>query len=35
MSSKALMPAALSAGNLDAYISAAYQMPMLSEEEEK
>jgi RNA polymerase sigma-32 factor len=35
MSSKALIPAALSAGNIDAYISTAYQMPMLSENEEK
>jgi len=35
MSSNALIPAALSAGNLDAYISTAYQMPMLSEDEEK
>jgi RNA polymerase sigma-32 factor len=35
MSSKALIPAALTAGNLDAYISTAYQMPMLSEKEEK
>jgi RNA polymerase sigma-32 factor len=35
MSSKALIPAALSAGNIDAYISTAYQMPMLSENEEQ
>ena len=35
MSSNALIPAALSAGNLDAYISAAYQMPMLTNDEEK
>ncbi len=35
MSSNALIPAALSAGTLDAYISTAYQMPMLSDDEEK
>ena len=35
MSSNALIPAALSAGNLDAYISTAYQMPMLTEDTRK
>ncbi len=35
MSSQALIPANLSAGSLDTYISSAYQMPMLSAEEER
>ncbi len=35
MSSKALIPVTLSAGNLDSYISSAYQMPMLSADEER
>jgi RNA polymerase sigma-32 factor len=34
MSGKALIPVALSASNIDAYISSAYQIPMLSPEEE-
>jgi RNA polymerase sigma-32 factor len=34
MTSKALVPATLSAGNIDAYISSAYQVPMLSPEQE-
>jgi RNA polymerase sigma-32 factor len=35
MSSQALVPAAMSAGTIDAYISSAYQVPMLSVEEER
>jgi len=35
MTSTALAPAALSAGNIDAYISSAYQVPMLTPEEER
>ncbi len=35
MTSTALVPAPLSAGNIDAYISSAYQVPMLSSDEER
>jgi RNA polymerase sigma-32 factor len=35
MSSNALIPVTLSVGNIDAYISSAYQIPMLSPEEEQ
>jgi RNA polymerase sigma-32 factor len=35
MSSNALVPVALSAGTIDSYISSAYQVPMLSAEEER
>jgi RNA polymerase sigma-32 factor len=35
MSSKELVPVTLSAGTIDAYISSAYQVPMLSMEEER
>jgi RNA polymerase sigma-32 factor len=35
MSSRALVPVPLSAGSIDAYISSAYQVPMLSAEEER
>jgi len=35
MSSTAMVPAPLSAGSIDAYISSAYQVPMLSAEEER
>jgi RNA polymerase sigma-32 factor len=34
MTSKALIPATLSAGTIDAYISSAYQVPMLTPEQE-
>ena len=35
MSKEIAIPATLPTGNIEAYISAAYQLPMLSAEEEK